>query len=141
MSCDDVSIEVPNARRTREASLVEEDYGFKRPADPAAFDPKGTRRMDFMIEPSQEDLRKEREKARELRRSQWWKNRIAEGRCYYCGMEVPAKELTLDHVVPLVRGGRSTKGNCVAACKECNSKKQHLLPIEWDDYLLHLREE
>jgi len=97
--------------------------------------------MDLFIEPSEEGLRKEREKARELRRSQWWKNRIAEGRCHYCGKEVAPKELTLDHVVPLVRGGRSTKGNCVPACKECNSKKQHLLPIEWEDYLSRLGEE
>jgi 5-methylcytosine-specific restriction endonuclease McrA len=84
---------------------------------------------------TEEQLRRERDKARELRRSQWWKNRIARGTCHYCGAQVPSKELTLDHVVPLVRGGRSTRGNCVPACKECNSKKQHLLPVEWVDYL------
>ena len=53
-------------------------------------------------------------------------------------LPVPPAELTLDHVVPLVRGGHSNKGNCVPACKECNSKKQHLLPIEWDEYLQRL---
>jgi len=95
--------------------------------------------MDFFLEVSEEDIRRERAKARELRQSQWWKNRIAAGRCYYCGAEVPPKELTLDHIVPLVRGGRSTKGNCVPACKECNSKKQSLLPLEWEDYLAHLQ--
>jgi len=94
--------------------------------------------MDLLIEPSEEQLRKEREKARELRRSQWWKNKIAEGRCHYCERDVSSKELTLDHVVPLVRGGRSTKGNCVPACKKCNSKKQNLLPIEWEEYLSRL---
>jgi 5-methylcytosine-specific restriction enzyme A len=25
----------------------------------------------------------------------------------------------------------------VPACKECNSRKQHLLPIEWEEYLRH----
>ncbi len=41
----------------------------------------------------------------------------------------------MDHVVPLVRGGRSTKGNVVPCCKDCNSKKKYLLPVEWVDYL------
>lgn len=90
---------------------------------------------------SEEQLRREREKARELRRSQWWRNRIATGRCYYCGGEVPPKELTLDHVVPLVRGGHSTRGNCVPACKACNNAKQSLLPVEWAAYLERLRQE
>ncbi|MFA5516496.1 MAG: HNH endonuclease [Desulfuromonadales bacterium] len=84
---------------------------------------------------SDDDLRREREKARALRKSRWWQNRLAQGTCHYCGEQVPPKELTLDHLVPLVRGGRSTRGNCVPACKTCNSKKQSLLPIEWDDFL------
>jgi len=44
----------------------------------------------------------------------------------------------MDHRVPLVRGGRSTRSNAVPACKPCNSAKQHLLPIEWDTYLARL---
>ena len=36
----------------------------------------------------------------------------------------------MDHVVPLIRGGRSTKGNVVPACKECNAKKRHRLAFE-----------
>ena len=86
-------------------------------------------------------LRRERDKARELRRSQWWRNRIAAGVCHYCGARVAPKELTLDHVVPLVRGGQSTRGNCVPACKGCNSAKQSLLPIEWEAYLARLQQE
>jgi 5-methylcytosine-specific restriction endonuclease McrA len=80
-------------------------------------------------------VRREREKARELRRSQWWKNRIATGICHYCGCQVEPKALTLDHVVPIIRGGRSTRGNCVPCCKECNNQKKHLLPVEWQSYL------
>ncbi len=97
--------------------------------------------MVFFSDVSEQQLRREREKARELRSSQWWKNRIAAGRCHYCGRQVPPKELTLDHVVPLVRGGRSTRGNCVPACKECNNQKKHLLPVEWEAYLDRLRRE
>ena len=39
---------------------------------------------------------------------------------------------------PLVRGGRSSKGNCVAACKDCNTRKRDMLPTEWQDYLDNL---
>jgi len=90
---------------------------------------------------SEEQLRRERSKARELRKSQWWKNRIATGICHYCGSKVAPAELTLDHIVPLVRGGHSTKGNCVPACKECNNRKKDLLPVEWEEYLAHLKKE
>lgn len=41
----------------------------------------------------------------------------------------------MDHIVPLIRGGKSVKSNIVTACKTCNSQKKHLLPIEWQDYL------
>jgi len=95
--------------------------------------------LDFP--PDEKVLRQERARARELRRSQWWQNRIAKGRCHYCGAAFPSKELTLDHVVPLVRGGRTSKGNCVPACKSCNSQKQSLLPLEWDAYLQRLRQD
>jgi 5-methylcytosine-specific restriction endonuclease McrA len=88
-----------------------------------------------------EELKKERAKSRELRNSQWWKRRLSEGRCYYCGKEFSPGELSMDHVVPLIRGGKSTKGNVVPACKVCNNKKKHLLPSEWDEYLEHLRED
>lgn len=91
--------------------------------------------MDLFVEPSEEQVRRERNRARELRQSQWWKNRIAEGICHYCGGRVLPRELTLDHIVPIIRGGKSSRGNCVPACKECNSKKQSLLPIEWEEYL------
>jgi len=37
--------------------------------------------------------------------------------------------------VPLIRGGRSVRGNMVPACKDCNSKKRSLLPWEWEAYL------
>jgi 5-methylcytosine-specific restriction protein A len=83
----------------------------------------------------EEDIKRERQKARELRGSQWWKRRCAKGVCYYCGRRVPPKELTMDHVVPISRGGKSTKSNVVPVCKECNNKKKHLLPMEWEDYL------
>jgi len=94
--------------------------------------------MQFFADIPEEQLRRERQKARELRRSQWWNNRIATGLCHYCGGHFVPAELTLDHVVPLVRGGRSSKGNCVAACKDCNTRKRDMLPTEWQEYLDNL---
>lgn len=91
-----------------------------------------------MFEADEDHIKRERNKARELRKSQWWKNRIATGRCHYCEAEVAPAELTLDHVVPVSRGGRTSKGNCVAACKECNNRKQQLTPVEWSAYLERL---
>lgn len=91
--------------------------------------------MEPWFDITEEQLRREREKARELRRSQWWRNRIDAGLCHYCGGHFSSDELTLDHVVPLVRGGRSTRGNCVPSCKKCNTRKRDLLPTEWQEYL------
>lgn len=82
-----------------------------------------------------EHIRREKAKARELRQSQWWKNRRGEGVCYYCRGRFPPRELTMDHIVPLVRGGRTTRSNVVPCCKECNDKKKYLLPVEWKEYL------
>jgi len=89
----------------------------------------------FAVTVSPEDVRREKEKARALRRTQWWQRQIGKGACYYCQKPTPLKELTMDHIVPLIRGGHSTKGNVVQACKECNNRKKYLLPIEWEDYL------
>ena len=82
-----------------------------------------------------EQIRRERYKARELRESQWWKRRLSRGVCHYCGGNTPPDELTMDHIVPIARGGRSTKGNVVTACKNCNNKKKQMLPMEWQEFL------
>jgi 5-methylcytosine-specific restriction enzyme A len=84
----------------------------------------------FLVEVSEEEIRRERRKARELRDSQWWKKKRASGICHYCGEKFPPRELTMDHLVPIVRGGKSIKGNLVPACKSCNSKRKYRLPFE-----------
>jgi 5-methylcytosine-specific restriction endonuclease McrA len=47
--------------------------------------------------------------------------------CVYCGN---SKDLTLDHVIPKSRGGKTHWDNLVTACKRCNSKKGHFTPEE-----------
>lgn len=76
-------------------------------------------------------LRAERAKAREIRQGQWWKNQKGKGVCYYCGKKVPPAELTMDHKIPLARGGASTKSNLVPACKACNTAKKQMTEVEW----------
>ncbi|MFQ5902651.1 MAG: HNH endonuclease [Candidatus Binatia bacterium] len=89
----------------------------------------------FMLTVSEEEIRRERQRARELRSSQWWKRRRSSGLCHYCGRKVSPRSLTMDHIVPIIRGGKSTKGNLVPACKECNTRKKHRLLMEWEEYI------
>jgi len=91
--------------------------------------------LSFIIEISEQQIRREKEKARELRKSRWWQNILAKGHCHWCGGVFPKEVLTMDHVVPVTRGGTSSRGNLVPACKDCNTRKKYLLPIEWDEYL------
>ncbi len=77
-----------------------------------------------------EQFRKEKAKARKLRQSQWWRNKVAEGTCHYCGGRFDPADLTLDHIVPIARGGKSTKNNAVPSCKQCNSTKKYYTPAE-----------
>lgn len=44
--------------------------------------------------------------------------------CQYCGRELNSVEATMDHIIPKKLGGVSSFENCVAACKQCNSKKR-----------------
>jgi 5-methylcytosine-specific restriction endonuclease McrA len=98
--------------------------------------------MDPFISPvTDEEVRKEKLRARTLKKTQWWKRKCAEGTCYFCSRKMHSRELTMEHVVPIIRGGKSTKGNVVPACKSCNSKKKYLLPLEWDDYLQSLKKD
>ena len=79
--------------------------------------------MQFYSPQDPRQLKKEREKARELKRSSWWQSKLSDGTCYYCEQRFDGSDLTMDHKVPLARGGKSSKSNIVACCKDCNTKK------------------
>ena len=93
----------------------------------------------YILEGDPAHITRERKKAQELKRTQWWKNILGKGSCHYCSKKFPAKELTMDHIVPVARGGTSTKGNVVPACKKCNTEKKLSTPAE--EALKKFREE
>ncbi len=82
------------------------------------------------INKEKQHIAREKARARKLCQSQWWKNEIARGICHFCGEKFKSSELTMDHVVPISRGGKSTKGNIVPCCKECNNKKKYMTPVD-----------
>jgi len=81
---------------------------------------------------TEEEIKQERHRARALRKTRWWRKKCASGRCHYCGKYVGKANLTMDHLVPLSRGGRSIRANLVPACKECNNKKRGALAFDLD---------
>lgn len=59
-----------------------------------------------------------------------WKEKIKirDGhKCVYCGSK---DDLTIDHVIPLSRGGSKNQLNCVTACYFCNITKGDKTPAE-----------
>jgi len=81
-------------------------------------------------EEKRKHIAREKIKARALKKTQWWQAKIAAGICHYCGGKFAASELTMDHIVPLSRGGKSVRGNVVPCCKECNTRKMYDTPVD-----------
>lgn len=58
--------------------------------------------------------------------SQEWIDKLIEYnfKCAYCGVTFDDIDVpTIDHIVPISKGGDNTKDNVVPACQSCNSKK------------------
>ena len=51
-------------------------------------------------------------------------------RCQYCGAKPEASKLSLDHILPRSRAGRSVPENLVTACVRCNTRKGDRTPEE-----------
>lgn len=82
------------------------------------------------IEKDEAHVSRERVKARVLRASAWWQAELAKGSCHYCGQAFASKDLTMDHIIPVSRGGRSIKSNVVPCCTACNKNKRSMTPAE-----------
>ena len=48
--------------------------------------------------------------------------------CFYCGS---SNQITIDHILPVSKGGEHRIGNLVPACKSCNSSKGNKFLVEW----------
>lgn len=51
-------------------------------------------------------------------------------KCVYCDKRFPPSKLTLDHVIPRAKGGKTSWKNVVSCCEECNVKKADKTPEE-----------
>jgi 5-methylcytosine-specific restriction endonuclease McrA len=111
-------------------------------------DPVSIAWLDANREMRAEELRQRvftrRERARATQRRHTYKRRGASGRhtekewralcssfderCAYCGARAA---LTVDHVVPITRGGSNSIENILPACMSCNRRKNARLLSEW----------
>lgn len=57
-----------------------------------------------------------------------------EHRCLYCGIVLSLKTATVDHWIPLGRGGTNTDDNVVAACEKCNLEKESMTGEEFFEF-------
>lgn len=54
-------------------------------------------------------------------------------KCAYCGND--KEKLTIDHIIPKSRGGKTNFENCIACCRHCNNKKGDKTPGEANMYI------
>jgi 5-methylcytosine-specific restriction endonuclease McrA len=52
-------------------------------------------------------------------------------RCPYCQKQIDPKDKTLDHIIPVSRGGAHSILNVVVCCRRCNTAKGARTPLEW----------
>jgi 5-methylcytosine-specific restriction endonuclease McrA len=52
-------------------------------------------------------------------------------KCYWCGAKISGKEIQVDHVIALSKGGNHAIENLAASCAACNQSKHARLPHEW----------
>ncbi len=75
-------------------------------------------------------IQHERDKARKIKKTKGWQAQLQRGICHYCNQKFSSSELTMDHVVPLARGGQSKPSNLVTACRACNQEKKLHTPVD-----------
>ena len=77
-------------------------------------------------------------------KNKWWENRMditkfkreSDRVCHYCGKQISNKEdLTVDHVIPISKGGENSADNFVIACKACNREKANLNVERYSEFL------
>lgn len=69
---------------------------------------------------------------------EWWRllfDVFETGVCVYCG--ATDRPLTMDHWIPVSRGGPTEVGNLIPCCGSCNSRKGNKSPDEWQSKIGH----
>lgn len=56
------------------------------------------------------------------------------GICAHCGKKLTTKTMTVEHIIPISRGGTNDMENLTALCKECNKKKGNMLYLPYGFY-------
>ena len=56
------------------------------------------------------------------------------GVCAHCGKKLTTKTMTIEHIIPLSRGGTNDPENLVALCYDCNQKKGNMLYLPYGFY-------
>src|SRR5882724_5177906 len=54
--------------------------------------------------------------------------------CHYCARALPLGRLTIDHRIPIIRGGTDDHSNLVLACLTCNAQKGPMTDQEFREY-------
>lgn len=57
------------------------------------------------------------------------------GLCAYCGRHRNRKYMTVDHIIPLSKGGSDSVDNLQCTCKLCNNLKSDMLPHEFTEFV------
>lgn len=61
----------------------------------------------------------------------------SKGVCSHCGKLLDVETMTVDHVIPLSKGGTNELKNLVALCNDCNQSKNNYV-VDPEDYFKHL---
>lgn len=71
------------------------------------------------------------ERSAERNAERRWRKIEKQKKCPYCLIELTKDNATKDHMIPKSRGGKGLSDNIVICCKDCNSKKANLTPLEF----------
>lgn len=59
-------------------------------------------------------------------------------RCFYCGKRLKFRQTTLDHFLPLSKGGKDEVFNLVTCCKKCNKIKSNIIYKDYKEIIIKL---
>lgn len=81
--------------------------------------------------------REENQKVRELdkaRKLRYYYRKYSADTCYYCGKHIEGRDKTVDHKIPISRGGTNARENLVMCCQSCNSHKNNRTESEYYEW-------